>query len=119
MEEMIPSLKGMLNEAIDIKFDALNLTIIMTVKQKVDGVVAEPEEIIVMLKMYGGLREEIPMRIDVDNNAQVITLKFQNEEDFKKVEKIFESLWDNAIEMLSQAMDGDFSRIKDVPKIDD
>ncbi|NVM45322.1 MAG: hypothetical protein HWN79_10425 [Candidatus Lokiarchaeota archaeon] len=119
MEDIIPSLKSMLREAIDIKINALNLTISMTVKNDIEGIVADSEEIIVMLKMYGGLREEIPMEINVDNVTQIITLKFQNEEDFKKIEKILETLFDNAVDLLVQTMDGDFNCIRDIPNIDD
>jgi len=72
-----------------------------------------------MLKIYGGLREDIPMEIDIDNDSQNISLKFQNEEGFKKVEKILETLWDNAVDILVSVIEGDISRIKDIPKIDD
>jgi len=119
MEDIIPGLKGMLQEAIDIKANVSNLTILMTVKKDIQGIVADSEEIIVMLKMYGGLREEIPMEIDVDNATQIITLKFQKEEDFNKIEKILETLFDNAIDLLVQTMNGDFNCIRDIPNIDD
>lgn len=119
MEEILPILKGMLKEAIEITTDASKLAISMTIKKNIDGVVADPDEIIIMLKMYGGLREEIPMQIDIDNEEQIITLKLQKEEDFNKIAKILETLWDNAVDMLIQAMEGDLSRIKDIPNIDD
>ncbi len=119
MEEILARLKEMLKDATVIKFDAAKFEIIITVVKKISGNVAEPDEIIVMLKMYGGLREDIPMEIDIDNDAQKITLKFQNESDFEKVAKIMETLWDNAVDMLTSAMEGDISRIKDIPKIDD
>lgn len=119
MEEILPRLKGMLKDATVIKSDATKFEITITILNKINGNVAEPDEIIIMLKMYGGLTENIPMEIDIDNNAQNITLKFQNEEDFKKVEKIMETIWDNAVDLLTQAIEGDLSRIKDIPNIDD
>lgn len=119
MEELLPSLKGILKEAIEIGTDASKLAIKLTIKNKIDGIVAEPKEIIVMLKMYGGLREEIPMEINIDNLNQTITLKFQIEENFKKLSKIFETLWDNTVDLLFQAIESDFSRIKNIPDIDD
>ena len=119
MEELLPQLKGMLKDATVIKSDATKFEINIMVINKINGNVAEPDEIIVMLKMYGGLREDIPMEIIIDNDAQNITLKFQNEEDFKKVAKIMETLWDNAVDMLTSAMEGDVSRIKDIPNLDD
>ena len=119
MEEILPQLKGMLKDATVIKADATLLEITISIINKIDGNVAEPDEIIIMLKMYGGLKEDIPMEIDIDNEAQIITLKFQNEEDFKKVEKIMETLWDNAVDLFVEATEGDLSRIKDIPNIDD
>ncbi|MHA1239456.1 MAG: hypothetical protein ACTSQU_01560 [Promethearchaeota archaeon] len=119
MEEILPRLKGMLKDATTIEFDAIKLEITITIIKNINGNVAEPNEIIVMLKMYGGLREDIPMEINIDNDTQSITLKFQNEEDFKKVAKIMETLWDNAVDMLTSAMEGDISRIKDIPNLDD
>ena len=119
MEDLLPNLKGMLKEAIEIKTSPSNLEILIIVKKQIEEVFAEPEEIIIMLKMYGGLREDIPMEIDIDNDGQKITLKFQNEDDFEKVEKIMETIWDNAVDLIVQAMEGDLSRIKDIPNIDD
>jgi hypothetical protein len=119
MEEILPRLKGMLKEATVIKSDVTKFEIVITVVNSINGNVAEPDEIIVMLKMYGGLKEDIPMEIDIDNDAQKISLKFQNEADFKKVAKIMETLWDNAVDMLTSAMEGDISRIKYIPNIDD
>ena len=119
MEEILPRLKGMLKDATVIKSDATKFEITITILNKINGNVAEPDEIIIMLKMYGGLTENIPMEIEIDNDAQNITLKFQNEEDFKKVEKIMETIWDNAVDLLTQAFEGDLSRIKDIPNIDD
>ena len=119
MEEILPQLKGMLKDVTVIKYNATRLEITISIVKKINGIVAEPDEIIIMLKMYGGLREDIPMDINIDNNAQIIMLKFQNEEDFKKVAKIMDTLWDNAVDMLTSAMEGDISRIKDIPNLDD
>ena len=30
-----------------------------------------------------------------------------------------ETIWDNAVDLFSQAIEGDLSRIKDIPNIDD
>jgi hypothetical protein len=109
----------MLKEAIDIIIEASNLTIKMIIKKKIEGIVAEPEEIIIMLKMYGGLKEAIPMEISINNETQNVTLKFEKEEHFNEVAKIFESIWENAVNLLYQAMESDFSRIKTIPDIDD
>jgi len=119
MEEIIPSLKGMLKDATNIKSDATKFEITITVLTKIKGIVADPDEILAMLKMFGGLKEDVPMEININNETQVIQLKFQTEEDFKKIQKIMETIWDDAVDMLEQASQGDFSRIKNIPNIDD
>jgi hypothetical protein len=119
MEEILPSLKGMLKDATIIKSDATKFEITITVLNKIKGNVADPDEILVMLKMFGGLKEDVPMEININNETQIIELKFQTEEDFKKIQKIMETIWDDAVDMLEQASQGDFSRIKNIPNIDD
>lgn len=119
MEEILPNLKNMLKEAIEIETNLSELVITLVVKSKIEGIIAEPEEVIVMLKMYGGLTEEIPMEIKINNESQSITLIFQNEEDFNRVAKIFETILDNAVDLINQALESDFSRIKTIPNIDD
>ena len=119
MEEIIPSLKGMLKDGTVIKSDAIKFEINITVLNKIKGNVADPDEILVMLKMFGRLKEDVPMEININNETQIIELKFQTEEDFKKIQKIMETIWDDAVDMLEQASQGDFSRIKNIPNIDD
>jgi len=119
MEEFLPSLKGMLKDAIVIKSDATRFVITMTVLNQINGNVADPDEILVMLKMFGGLKEDVPMEIDINNETQIIELKFQTEEYFKKIEKIMKTIWDDAVDMLEKTVKGDSSCIKDIPNIDD
>jgi len=119
MEEIIPSLKGMLKDATVIKSDATRFEITITVLNKINGNVADHDEILVMLKMFGGLKEDVPMEITINNETQIIELKFQTEADFKKIQKIMETIWDDAVDMLEQASQGDFSRIKNIPNIED
>ncbi|MBY9021830.1 MAG: hypothetical protein KGD67_12300 [Candidatus Lokiarchaeota archaeon] len=119
MEEILPSLKGMLKDATVIKTDAANLEITITLVHKINENVAEPDEILIMLKMFGGLKEDVPMEIDINNETQTISMQFLNEEDFKKVDKIMDTIWDDAVDLFVQTLEGDLSGIKDIPNIDD
>ncbi|MFX0020119.1 MAG: hypothetical protein ACFFAF_15465 [Candidatus Hermodarchaeota archaeon] len=119
MEELYPILKNMLKKSIDIKIDKPNLTIYLTLKNQIKGKIAEPKEIIIMLKMFGGLREDIPMDITIDNEIQQITLKFQDKTDFNKIQDIMETLWENTVNMLIQVTKGNFKIINDIPDVDD
>lgn len=119
MEELYPILKDMLKESIEIKIDKPNLTIYLTLKNQIKGKIAEPKEIIIMLKMFGGLREDIPMDINIDNEMQQIALKFQDEADFNKIQDIMETIWENTVNLLIQVTKGNFNIINDIPDVDD
>jgi len=119
MEEIFSMLKGLLKEKIEIKKDHNNLNISMVIKSNVKGVVAEPYEVLIMLKMFGGLKDEIPIEIEIDNENQIINLKFENKENFEQVSLMMDKIWDNAVEMLIQTTDGNFDVIRDIPDIDD
>ncbi|MFX1358201.1 MAG: hypothetical protein ACFFA8_13085 [Promethearchaeota archaeon] len=119
MEEIFPLLKDILKKSIEIQKDESNLLISIIVKSKVKGNLAEPEEIIIMLKMFGGLREDIPININIDNKSQTIDLKFNDKENFEKVSLMMDKMWDNAVDMLIQLVDGNYKVIQDIPNIDD
>jgi hypothetical protein len=119
MEELHPILKDMLNKLIEIKIDKPNLTIYLNLKKRIKGSIAEPKEIIIMLKMFGGLREIIPMDIKIDNEIQEITLKFQDEADFNKIQDIMETIWENTINLLIEVTKGNFNILNDIPDVDD
>jgi hypothetical protein len=119
MEEIFPLLKDMLNQSIEIKKRESDLLVSLIVKSKVKGNLAEPEEIIIMLKMFGGLREDIPIDININNEEQLIDLKFDNKENFKKVSLMMDKIWDNAVEMFTQLVNGNYKVIKDIPEIED
>jgi len=119
MEEIFPLLKDMLNNSIQIKKDELNLQFSIIIKTEVKGKLAEPEEVLIMLKMFGGLREDIPIEIIINNEMQTIDLKFDNKENFKKVSLMMDKIWDNAVDMLINLTEGNYNVIKDIPNIDD
>ncbi|MFW9946081.1 MAG: hypothetical protein ACFFBZ_00995 [Promethearchaeota archaeon] len=119
MEELYPVLKDMLKESIEIKVDRPNLTIYLNLKKPIKGNIADPKEIIIMLKMFGGLREDIPMDINIDNEIQQIALKFQNEASFNKIQVIIETIWENTVNLLIEVTKGNFNIINDIPDVDD
>lgn len=119
MEEILPTLKNMLKESIDITSDRENKLIRIKVKTNIKGKFADKEEIITMLKMFGGLRQEIPMNLIIDDNNQIIEIKFETEEKFKKIQGAMEYIWDNTIDLLENALQGDFKKINELPNIDD
>ena len=119
MEEIIPLLKDMLKSSIEIKKNEGNLLISLIIKRDIKGNLAKPEEVIIMLKMFGGLREDIPVDIKINNEKQYIDLQFENKEDFKTISLMMDKIWDNAVEMFIEVINGNYKAIKDIPEIED
>ncbi|MFX0138070.1 MAG: hypothetical protein ACFFDN_30790, partial [Candidatus Hodarchaeota archaeon] len=115
MEEILPNLKNLFTSAIEIKVDEANLTLSMIVKRKeIRGDFATPKEVRNMLKIFGGLKENIPMEIEIDDKAKKIDLKFQNKADLEKIREIMDNIWDRTIQILEKAIAGDFGILKDI-----
>jgi len=119
MEEIMPLLKDMLRKAIELDFDDSKLMITLKIKSHVKGNLANLEEIIVMFKMFGKMKEDIPMDVSIHNDIKTIIIKLHNRENYLKLREILNDIWDNAVNMLNNVMKGDFTSIKDIPNIDD
>ena len=79
MENIIDGLKDMLKEQVSINIDDTNLKISLEFKgeEKRKDELGEESEIKDMLKMFGGLTEEIQMDIKIDEESQKITMEFK------------------------------------------
>ncbi len=119
MEEIMPLLKDTLKKAIEIDFDESKLMISLKIKSHIQGNLADPKEIIVMFKMFGEMKEDIPMDISINNEIKTITIKLHDQENYLKLINILNDIWDNAVNMLSSVIKGDFTSIKNIPNIDD
>lgn len=119
MEEIIPMLKDMLKKAIEVDFEESKLSITLKIKSHVKGNLADPDEVIVMLKMFGGMKEMIPMDLSINNESKIITITLQNQENYYELLNILNDIWDNAVNMLNSVLNGDLTCIKDIPNVDD
>jgi hypothetical protein len=119
MEDLLPSMKEKLKKKIEIKVDEQQLTISLIVKGDISGKLLYPGEIPIMLKLYGGLREDLQMEINADEKEQTIEIILKNKDDFRKIQVIMKSIWENAVEMFEELLNGYFDSIKGVPNIDD
>ena len=119
MEEILPS-KDVLKEATKIEVDEENLVLKLTVKSKIDlkNDFASPIEVKEMLQIFGGLKEDIPMNIRVDNKAQKIEFKFDSKDNMNKIHSILNSLWDRVENLLRQVIAGDLSGLEEIGDID-
>lgn len=121
MEELIPALKNMLSTAVKIIEDEDNLVITLVINDTENIIrnLAEPKEVKTMLRMFGGLKEEIKMEIEIDEEAKTINMKFNFKEDMDKVREVLDNLWDRIEQLLGQAMMGSLDGFKDLGDFDD
>lgn len=116
IENIIDGLKNMLKEQVSINTDDTKLKISLDFKgeKKRKDELGKESEVKDMLKVIGGLTEDIQLDINVDEESQKITIEFKNKEDMINVQNILENLWERASELLKKAFLGDFIAIKDL-----
>ena len=116
MEEILDLIKNRLTSAIEFNVDENNLIILIIVKQKeqITGKIAEPKEVKDMLRMLGGLKEDIPMDIEINNDVGHIILKFTNKNDMEKVNGVLDKIWDRTINIFKELVKGNYDMIKDM-----
>ncbi|TFG14883.1 MAG: hypothetical protein EU535_02585 [Promethearchaeota archaeon] len=121
MAEMLKLIKNKLMSAVEIDYDENNLIIILNVKGEIQksDILAEPQEVKDMLQILGGLKEDIFMKIDVDNNARNIKLEFQIKEDLEKVKKILEHIWERTIHLFEELEKGNSNILRGVGDFSD
>ncbi len=121
MEKIILSLRNMLKEAIKVETYEKNLEINMLVKSntKLGNDFADPNEIKIMLHMFGGLNQDFPMEIKIDEDQQIIRLIFGSLDNMNIVQKALETIWAKSVDLLEQCIAGDFSGIRNIGDVDD
>ncbi|MCJ7651778.1 MAG: hypothetical protein MUP85_24500 [Candidatus Lokiarchaeota archaeon] len=119
MEGFLPIMKEKFKEKIEIKEDKQNLTITLMVKGDIFGKFLYPDEIPIILKLYGGLKEALQMEIIINEKDQKVDIILENEDDFMKIQSIMKNIWENAVDLLAELLKGNYESIKDVSNIDD
>jgi len=67
-----------------------------------------------MIHILGGLKEDILMKINVDNNTRNIKLKFQTKEDLEKVKKVLDNIWERTIHIFEELEKGNSSILRGI-----
>ena len=57
-----------------------------------------------MITIFGGVKKEIPMEIDVNENTNVISIKVLNLEDFETISATLKNFWAKVSELLIRAL---------------
>ena len=76
MAEILELFKSKLQSVIEVDCDENNLIIILNVKGEIQksDILAEPHEVKDMLRILGGLTEDVSMEIEIDNKARKIKI---------------------------------------------
>ena len=106
MEELYPKLSDSLKKVVEIIEVEDQLKIELRVKNKdlLPGDLGSPTEIKEMIKIFGGVSQDIIMEIIVDEKANIITIKLQKREDFEIVKNAMITIWERAAELLEKSI---------------
>ncbi|MFX1340831.1 MAG: hypothetical protein ACFFDK_19630 [Promethearchaeota archaeon] len=109
MEELFPKLSETLKNAVEIIENENQLLIELKVKIKdyVPGDLGSPNEIREMIRIFGGVAEEIPIEIDVNEDFKTVLLQMKNREEFEIIRTNLKTIWQRAAELLQKAFDAE------------
>ncbi|TFF97880.1 MAG: hypothetical protein EU540_08450 [Promethearchaeota archaeon] len=124
MEELFPKLNNIFNDTIEIREDKDQLLIELKIKKKdiVPGDLGKPNEVKEMIRMFGGVKQEISLDVAVDENTNIITIKMRNKEEFEIISTAMKNLWKNASNLLIEASNvepGSAGSFKDLGDFDE
>jgi len=121
MAEILELIKRRLISLLEVKIDEENLKIILLVRGEIQksAILAEPHEVKDMLRILGGLKDELSMEIEVDNNAREIKLKFENKDDLETVKINLDNLWDRTIHIFDELEKGNYDLLRGVGDFND
>ncbi len=112
MEELLPKLENLLNNAVEIKENSNQLLIELKVKNKdlIPGDLGTPKEVEEMIRIYGGVKDEIQMNVDVDKKTNTFSLKFEKKEDFEAISNVMKNLWQRLSELVEKAINTELGK---------
>ena len=106
MEELYPKLSDSLKKVVEIIEVEDQLKIELRVKNKdlLPGDLGSPSEVKEMIRIFGGVSQDIIMEVTVDEIAKIITVKLQKREAFEIVKKAMRTIWERAAELLEKSI---------------
>ena len=121
MAEILDLIKNRLYSVMEVNVDEDNLIVILNIKGEIQksDVLAEPHEIKDMLRILGGLKEDVPMGIEIDNKAREIKLKFENKTGLDKVKVILDNIWERTIHIFDELEKGNNNILRGVGDFSD
>ena len=124
MEELLPKLSNLLSDAVEIREDKEQLLIELKIKEKdlIPGDLGKSNEVKEMIRIFGGVKQDISMDVAVDEKTKIITLKLLNNEDFETISTAMKNIWERASNLLIEAFNvepGKIGKFKDLGDFDE
>lgn len=121
MAEIMELIKNKLQSVLEVNYDENNLIILLNVKGEIQksDILAEPNEVKDMLRILGGLTEDISMDIEIDNKARNIKLTFQNKEDLENVKSVLDNIWERTFHIFVELEKGNNNVLRGVGDFND
>ncbi|MHA1257597.1 MAG: hypothetical protein ACTSPS_18580, partial [Promethearchaeota archaeon] len=90
-------------EIIEVE-DQLKIELRVKNKDLLPGDLGSPAEVKEMIRIFGGISQDIIMEVIVDEKANTITVKLQKREDFIIVKNAMRTIWERAAELLEKSI---------------
>ncbi len=124
MEELLTKLRHSLNNVVEIKEDENQLLIELKVKKEdlIPGDLGSPNEVEEMIRIFGGVKEDVQMEVNVDEKTKIISLKLLKKEDYEVISTVMKNIWDRVSDLLIKAYNAEPGKIdvfKDLGDFDD
>ena len=121
MAEILELIKSRLQSVLEVSVDENNLIIILNIKREIQksDILAEPNEVKDMLRILGGLKEDVVMEIEIDNEARNIKMKFKNKDDLEKVKDVLDNIWERTIHIFGELGKGNNNVLRGVGDFSD
>ena len=106
MEELYPKLSDSLKKIVEIVEVEDQLKIELRVKNKdlIPGDLGSPSEVEEMIRIFGGVSQNIIMQVNTDEKANIITIKLQKREDFEIAKNAIKTIWERVAELLEKSI---------------
>ena len=116
MESIFSIMREKLKELIKIEFDDRNKTVYLWIKSKqyTEDIIGTPDDVKVMLIIFGGLKETVSVNIEVNNDSKIIKIITEIEEEYTNLKSRMNHIWDDTIDLLEQVNVGDLSKFQTI-----
>lgn len=106
MEELYTKLSDSLKKVVEIieVEDQLKIELRVKNKELIPGDLGSLIEVKEMIRIFGGVSQDILMEVNVDEKTKIITIKLQKREDFEIVKNAMRGIWERAAELLEKAI---------------